>query len=63
MKIQKTDKFGRPLWTVILKNGQRLFASGTKEEVRKAFEEDGTIDDTRLLGDDTRISQIRAKMC
>jgi hypothetical protein len=65
MKTQKADKFGRPLWTVILKNGQRFAASGNPEEIRASFNNDGTIDDSRptarLRGTDTRVSQIRAK--
>jgi len=61
MKTQKKDKFGFPLWVVILKNGQRFEVSGTKEEVRKSFDEDGTIDDFRCAGSDTRVSQIRAR--
>jgi hypothetical protein len=65
MKTQKTDKFGRPVWVVILKNGQRFTASGSREEVRKLFADDGTIDDLRcaggLLDSDTRVSQIRAR--
>jgi hypothetical protein len=60
MKTQKTDKLGRPLWTVILKNGKRLAASGTKEEVRAAFN-DGACEDDRFAGSDARVSQIRAK--
>jgi len=66
MKTQKIDKFGRPMWVVILKNGQRFSASGTREEVRKSFDDDGTMDDLRcagkLLGSNTRVSQIRARI-
>jgi hypothetical protein len=61
VKIQKKDKFGRPIWTVILKNGQRFTASGSREEVKKLFNEDGTSDDERYLGSDTHVHQIRAK--
>lgn len=58
-KKQKTDKFGRLLWTVVLKNGEHYFASGDKEEIRKNFSVTGA--ETRSRGGDIRISQIRAK--